>query len=184
MVSESSGTGPSGEPMLSPSAARAATPSVSRFRRGRRMLLAVGVDGVIASKPSALSFASMSRAMSTVSSPDFAASRASVLSVSGTEGARGAVLFRVRRALRPTLSPLRSFSSRLSSAALSSSTCGVATAVLALLAFASSAACRRFSTAVRSSANALFSARHFFVRTTGQHVDVQARSERSKPCMR
>ena len=76
--SESSRKVPPGD-MLSPSAANAATPSESLFRLDRRILVAVGVDGVRASKPSDLRRISMSRAMSTVSSPDLVVRRMSVL---------------------------------------------------------------------------------------------------------
>lgn len=80
--SESSREVPPGE-MFSPSAANAATPSESLFRLDRRMLAMVGVDGVRASKPSDLRRISMSRAMSTVSSPDLVEKGMSVLRVSG-----------------------------------------------------------------------------------------------------
>lgn len=86
--------------------------------RRRRLLCGCGVgdEGVNASNPSDCSRASMSRAISAVSVPPDVSSKLSVRGIAG----RGSALGLARRALRPTVSPFRSFSKSVSRALVSS----------------------------------------------------------------
>lgn len=163
-----SGGLPIGFPAASSSAANAAARLPVRNRRLR------GADGategdnganVSDTKPFVLSCSSMPRAISAVVPPNAEiGGRSLSLSGSGSIGSLVlAALGRARRVRRPTLSPFRSFSSKLSRAAVSSASCAVASsAAFFRLAFASSAARLRFSSARFSSAAVLLSNWHFY----------------------
>lgn len=119
-------------------------------------------------KPFVLSCSSMPRAMSAVVPPN-AETGGRTLSLSGSCSKAGSrvlmlvALGRALRARRPTLSPFRSFSSKLSRAAVSSASCvRVSSAAFFRFAFASSVACLRFSCASFSSAAVLLSIWHFY----------------------
>lgn len=147
-----------------PAASSSATSAADRLPvRNRRRLGADGIVGdngekVSDTKPLVLSCSSMPRAMSAVVPPNVETGGVS-LSGGGSIGSFVLiVLGRARRARRPTLSPFRSFSSKLSRAAVSSASCACVTSVAFFrFALASSAACLRFSSATFSSAAVLFS---------------------------
>lgn len=147
-------------PAASSSAARAAARLPVRNRRR------LGADGVVGdngakdseTKPFVLSCSSMPRAMSAVVPPNAEAGGVSLSGGGGNVGSLVLTLGRARRARRPTLSPFRSFSSKLSRAAVSSASCACASSVAFFrFALATSAACRRFASAAFSSATVLFS---------------------------
>lgn len=156
---------PKGFPAASSSAANAAARLPVRNRRRLGADVVVGDNGVNVSdtKPFVLSCSNMPRAMSAVVPPN-AETGGRSLSLSGSCRKDGslvlmlAALGRARRARRPTLSPFRSFSSKLSRAAVSSASCARASSVAFFrFVFASSAACLRLSCASFSSAAVLLS---------------------------
>lgn len=108
---------PSGSDSLSSSKNLSAAPACLALL-DRRVDVGVGDVGILVSKPSDLRRASISFAMPTVSA-SLDDSKTSAESDTGVDG-RLSAPGRARRDLRPTLSPLRSFSSRLSKAAVSS----------------------------------------------------------------
>ena len=153
-------------PAASSSAASAAAMVPAHNRRRLGADTVVGETGAKDSdtNPFVLSCSSMPRAISEMGGGS--------LSEGGTTGSFVlTALGRARRARRPTLSPFRSFSSRLSRAAVSSASCARASSVTFFrLDFASSAACLLLSPASLSSAAVLFSIWHFCTPTALSEV--------------